>query len=262
MASDTSSGVQASQATPTARKWFHFRGRVLLVIPAAFLILAAIYVPRQIAQQRALVALKAMNVPVRTQPVPIPGIAQLFGEEYAQEITDVYMRNPDVSDEDMHIVAGLKSLQKLELAGSSVTSAGIENLKGLPNLYILHLADTQVTDEGLAYLPRFQNLGILSLDNTAISDDGLANVAKIPNLERLFLDGTGISDDGLAHLSESITLKELACVGTKITDAGLVHLKGLYNLEVLKVYNTAVTRAALEELHTVLPKCMIWEPDE
>jgi hypothetical protein len=173
---------------------------VLLVIPAALLILIGVYAPRQLAQRRALVALKAMNAPVRTQPFPIPGIGQLFGEEYAQEITDVYMRNPAVSDEDLHIVAGLKTLQKLELAGSSVTSAGIENLKGLPNLYTLHLADTQVTDEGLVHLPRFKNLGILSLNNTAISNSGLAHVAKIPNLERLYLDGTGISDEGLSQV--------------------------------------------------------------
>ena len=253
---------RTGDAIPRGPKWFHFRGRVLLVIPVALMVLAAIYVPRQVAQRRALVALKAINAPVRTQPLLVPGIAQLFGEEYAQEITDVYMRNPEVSDEDLHIVAGLRSLQKLELAGSNVTSAGIENLTGLLNLYTLHLADTKVTDEGLTHLARLRSLGILSLDNTPISDAGLMHVAKIPKLERLYLDGTGISDAGLAHLSGLVTLKELACVGTKITDAGLQHLRGLENLEVLKVYNTQVTRAALEELHTVLPKCMIWEPDE
>lgn len=257
--SEAQSNEQPSQTSP---KWFHFRGRVLLLIPVAVLVLAAIYVPRQLAQGRALVALKAKAIPVRTQPLSVPGVAQLFGEDYAQEITDVYMRNPEISDQDLHIVAGLPTLEKLELAGSSVTSAGIENLKSLPKLYTLHLADTQVTDEGLAHLPRFRSLGILSLDNTAITDAGLVSVAKIPMLERLSLDGTGITDAGLAHLSGLATLKELACVDTKITDEGLVHLEGLKNLEVLKVYNTKVTRAALEKLHVVLPNCMIWEPDE
>jgi hypothetical protein len=47
-----------------------------------------------------------------------------------------------------------------------------------------------------------------------------------------------------------------------MTDAGLEHLKGLKNLEVLKVYNTQVTRAGLEQLREVIPKVVIWEPDQ
>jgi len=254
--------VQTTDTASKSTKWFHFRGRVLLVIPAAFLVIAIVYAPRQMAQQRAITALKELNVPIRTQPLIVPGVAQLFGEDYAVEITDVYMRDPQVNDEHLPVLSGLRSLQKLELAGSNITSAGLENLTRLPNLYTLHLADTKVTDDGLESLTRFPNLGILSLNNTPISNDGLTQIGKLPKLEHLFLDGTEISDAGLAHLSKLETLKELSCVGTKITDAGLPHLYGLNNLEVLKVYNTEVTRPALEELHQVLPNCIVWEPDE
>jgi Leucine-rich repeat (LRR) protein len=257
-------GPTSNSPPPSASslKWFHFRGWILLLLPVAVLLLLAMYVPRQMQQARALAALKQLDVPIRTQPLPIPGIESWIGKEYAVEVIDVYMRDPRIQDADLHAIGGLRSLQKLELVGSQITSSGLANLKRLPNLYILHLANTPITDEGLVHLTQFPNLGILSLDQTAITDEGLRHVGTLPHLERLYLDGTKITDKGLEYLSAAEGLIELSCVGTPITDAGIQHLYGLKKLEVLKVYNTSVTREALEKLHTVLPQCMIWEPSE
>jgi Leucine-rich repeat (LRR) protein len=241
---------------------FHFRWRILLLIPLAVVILIAYFVPRQRAQHEAIVALKELNAALRTQPVLVPGIGALMGEEYAEEVTEVYLRSPDVKDEDLSVLAGINSLQKLELAGSPITSAGMVHLRGLTNLYTLHLADTNISDEGMHHLSRLRGLAILSLDNTQITDDGLVHLSGLPQLERLYLSGTAITDQGLAHLANITSLKELACVDTAMTDAGLEHLKGLKNLEVLKVYNTQVTRAGLEQLREVIPQVVIWEPDE
>ena len=95
----TTNVAATTPVSPTQRpaRWFHFRGRVLLVIPLAILVLALIYVPRQIAQHRALEALKQSKAVVRTQPIVVPGAAQLFGEEYAQEIVEVYLVEPQHS---------------------------------------------------------------------------------------------------------------------------------------------------------------------
>jgi hypothetical protein len=242
------------------QKWFHFRWRVLLVVPLAVALLAAYFIPRQRAQHQAIASLKEMNAQVRTQPVLVPGLRALMGDEYAEEIIEVYLRNPQLEDEQLSVLAGIKSLQKLELAGSSVTSAGLVHLRRLTNLYTLHLADTRVSDEGMKHLSGLRGLGILSLDNTSITDAGLAHLAQLPQLERFYLDGTAITDEGLAHISRLTTLKELSCANTQISDAGLEHLKKLKNLEVLKLFNTNVTQEGMEDLVEALPDCKFWFP--
>jgi hypothetical protein len=250
------------RCVPPRPQWFHLRWPVLLVIPGALLIVGAVYGPRQLAQRRALVALEKLGATVRTQPVPLPGVRQLLGDDYAQEIIEIYLRNPKLTDQDLEVLRGLKTLQKLELAGSSVSSQGLACLQGLSNLYTLHLADTKVGDEGLAYLAGLSNLGVLSLDNTAITDAGVSQFARMPQLERLLLSGTGVTDAGLSQLGKLTNLRELSLVGTKITDAGLVHLKGLTKMELLRLYNTKTTPEAMKELHAALPKCVIWVPSE
>ncbi len=261
------SGPATTEQTPAAEvtsrpKWFHFRARILLIIPAALLVVAAIYGPRQQKQRNALLALKEMKAQVRTEPLLLPGVGQVFGDEYAQEIVGVYIRNPDLKDTDLNAISGLRTLQKLELAGSKVSANGLKHLTGLPNLYILHLADTDVTDDGLVHLSELHNLGILSLDNTKITDAGLASLAPLKRLERLFMNGTNVTDDGIAHIGKLTSLKEFSCANTGLTDDCLKHLTGLKNLEVLKLYNTKITREALEDLRNELPNCAIWEPDE
>jgi Leucine-rich repeat (LRR) protein len=208
-------GGEVSPAATSAknrRSALYFRWRILLLIPLAVVILVAYFVPRQRAQHAAISALKAMDAPMRTQPVMIPGIDTLMGQEYAEEVTEVYLRSPDLKDDDLRIFKGINTLQKLELAGSPITSAGMVHLRGLTNLYTLHLADTKVSDEGMQHLAKLRGLAILSLDNTQITDDGLKPLSRLPRLERLYLSGTAITDDGLAHLANITSLKELACV--------------------------------------------------
>ena len=257
-AADTQSG-ERTPSKPT--KWFHFRWRVLLVIPLAILLLAAVYVPRQIAQREAITDLKKLNAIVRTQPIMLPWVQNLFGEEYSQEVVEVYMASPSYADQALEPLEKLSSLQKLELTGASVTSAGLVHLSRLSGLYTLHLSGTKVTDDGLQHVSGLRNLGILSLDNTQITDAGLVHLEALPNLERLFLDHTRITDKGLETIGKLRTLKELALTNTRITDAGVDHLKNLVNLELLKIYDTKVSKPKLMELDEALKNCVLWAPD-
>jgi Leucine Rich Repeat (LRR) protein len=243
-----------------ARKWYHLRWQVLLLIPLGLLIVAAFFVPRQIRQQRAIAALKQRNAVVRTQPVSLLGAELLVPSAYADEIVEVYWRDPALDDRQLSILEGLHSVEKLELSGSKVTSQGLVHLVGLSKLYMLHLDSTQVGDDGLVHLNRLGGLGVLSLDHTHVTDAGLAQLARLPHLERLYLNGTAITDVGLSHLAKLSKLKELSLVETQISDAGLVHLKGLKELEMLKVHDTRVTQQGMNELHAALPKCVIWVP--
>jgi Leucine-rich repeat (LRR) protein len=256
-ASEPNRQGQQPQAVP---KWYHLRWQVLLLVPLALLVLAGFYVPRQVRQQRAIAALKPLGAIVRTQPVALFGLEFVLPQAYADEIVEVYWRDPALEDPQLAVLDGLSTVEKLELSGSKITSQGLRHLAGLTKLYMLHLDGTQVGDDGLAHLARLHGLGVLSLDNTRVTDSGLVQLQRMPQLERLYLNGTLITDAGLAHLATLKNLKELSLVETQISDAGLTHLKGLKNLEMLKVHDTRVTQNGMNELHAALPKCVIWVP--
>lgn len=257
---ETSQSARENPRPLATRRWYHLRWQVLLLIPLALCVLAGIYVPRQIHQQRTIAALKSLGAVTRTQPVALFGLELVLPQDYAGEIVEVYWREPPPEDQQLAILRGLNSVEKLEISGSKVTSQGVKHLAGLTKLYMLHLDGTQVGDDGLASLVRLHDLSVLSLDNTRVTDAGLAQLQQMPQLERLYLNGTSITDAGLAHLAKLENLKELSLVETNVSDAGLVHLKGLKNLEMLKVHDTRVTQAGLNELHAALPKCVIWLP--
>ena len=61
---------------------------------------------------------------------------------------------PQVTDAGLKELAGLKSLQSLDLWGTQVTDAGLKELAGLQSLQTLYLAGTQVTDAGVAELQK------------------------------------------------------------------------------------------------------------
>lgn len=249
---DTTSAVATSGLA-----WFHFRWRTLLVIPLAIIILGVVFVPRQMAQRRALVGLKALGGIVRTEPLSLPGVRALFGEEYAQQILEIYLRGPKVIDEDLQLLRGLKGLQKLELTGASLTDAGLSELSGLTDLFILHLSETQVGDVGLESLQSLKSLGILSLNETQVTGRGMVHLQTLPALERLFLNDTAITDEGLEAIGRIQSLKELTLNRTQVTDAGLQHLESLSNLEILKLEETSVSDDAVKALRSALPGCYI-----
>jgi len=251
---------QPGRELPAGRKWYHLRWQVFLMIPLAVLVLCGIYVPRQMRQHRAIVALKQWGAVVRTQPVALFGLELLLPQAYADEIVEVYWRDPELDEERLAVLNGLSTVEKLELSGSRVTSEGLQHLTGLAKLYMLHLDGTQVGDDGLKHLSRLRSLGVLSLDKTRVTDAGLLQLARMPQLERLYLNGASITDAGLAHLAGLAGLKELSLVETQISDVGLAHLRGLKNLEMLKIHDTRVTQAGMNELHAALPNCVIWVP--
>jgi len=259
---ETQEHCRQNQPPPAGHKWYQLRWQVLLLIPFALALLAGFYVPRQLRQQRAIGTFKRLNVVVRTQPVALFGLELVLPQEYADEIVEIYWRDPALDEKELAVLAGLGTVEKLELSGSNVTSEGLRHLSGLSKLYMLHLDGTQVGDEGLAHLSRLRGLGVLSLDHSRVTDVGLAQLRRMPQLERVYLNGTPITDAGLEHLAGLNKLKELSLVETQISDAGLVHLKNLKNLEMLKVHNTRVTQAGMDELHAALPKCVIWLPSQ
>jgi hypothetical protein len=153
--------------------------------------------------------------------------------------------------------------RELDLEGSSVTDAGLDELKDFHDFYSLDLSRTKVSDAGLAKLADHAEIQFLHLRETSITDAGLEHLTMLPNLEGLDLEATGISDDGLQHLSKLAKLKSLNLKGTGIGNGGLTHLTKLSKLEELSLNGTKVRDAGPNELRalTALQKLDLRETD-
>lgn len=79
----------------------------------------------------------------------------------------------------------------------------LRSLKGLPNIRQVQLAGTEVTDADLQNLVPLQMLTGVGLDNTGISDAGLLQLSGLPYLEVVEHEGTAISDDAVKQVLKS-----------------------------------------------------------
>jgi hypothetical protein len=64
------------------------------------------------------------------------------------DVVVLQMANPDVTDQTIEALRGMKELQELDLNGTQITDAGLNVLKDLPALSALRLARTNITDQG------------------------------------------------------------------------------------------------------------------
>ncbi len=58
------------------------------------------------------------------------------------------MANPDVTDETLRFITGMKDLKELDLNDTQVTDAGLKILAGMPKLETVRLSGTPITEEG------------------------------------------------------------------------------------------------------------------
>lgn len=176
------------------------------------------------------------------------------------------------SDSSLRQLQGIRGLQLLQIEGSAITDAGLENLRK-QNLAELLLSDCpQITDTGLAHLAdmnkmlhlrlsgtairgtgfaqlaSLKDLRALDLHDTQVDDAALVHVKKFPHLRRLDLSCTRVQGEGLAQLKGLSRLAELNLDGTTLSDEELHYLDGLDHVVVLSLKGTRVTEAGLERL--------------
>lgn len=118
-------------------------------------------------------------------------------------VYSVKLRGTHVTDAELEHIKGLPQLQSLDLWGTQVTDAGLEEqLKGLKQLRRLGLAFAKVTDAGLERLKGLAQLGRLDLRGTQVTDAGLKHLRGLTQLRTLRLSQTQVSDEGPASLLE------------------------------------------------------------
>ena len=133
-------------------------------------------------------------------------------------------------------LGGLVGLRTLNLAGTSITDAGLAHLKDATGLRYFHLSDCEkVGDAGLAGLKGLKQLEFLSLSGQPrVTDAGLAHLTELTKLKDLHLDQTRITGAGLAHLGKMKELRLLSLSGCPVGD-DIADLKGLTQLKTLNL---------------------------
>ncbi len=106
----------------------------------------------------------------------------------------------DIGDEHLDYIARLTRLERLYLARTAVSDAGLRHLSGLANLRYLSLAGTGITDAGLTHLRSLGKLEMLELCETAVSDAGIVELNRLKKLGNLYLYKTRVTKKGLEQL--------------------------------------------------------------
>jgi len=84
----------------------------------------------------------------------------------------VAIEGPLINDTALACVLGLPGLEKLDLAFSNVTDAGVEHVNRLRNLRSLRLEGTDVSDASIPLLSKLQSLKVLNVEHTRITKSG------------------------------------------------------------------------------------------
>lgn len=168
--------------------------------------------------------------------------------------------NPKLSNAGFAALGAVKTLRRLDLAGTSVALGG--ELRGFDTLARLDLSGAPVADAGVKSLAALKDLVELNLSQTNVTGPGLADLATLPKLAVLRLTGAPITDAGAAGLAPLVRLQELdldnilaeAKSGAPparplaITDAALVEVGKCKSLRRLSLARTAITGAGLAHL--------------
>jgi hypothetical protein len=136
--------------------------------------------------------------------------------------------NMQASDECLGVCRRLKRLEEILMwDASTVTDAGVAELRELPGLRYIHLSNAYITDGALQHFGTMRQLEGLSLQGNDFTDAGLSHLKKLTKLRSLWVDlgDTCITDAGLAHLHTLKSLQVLAVQKTEVTDGGIAELR-------------------------------------
>jgi hypothetical protein len=185
-----------------AAAWIVLATMVLAVVAAGLRIGVPIWrqqvASREIERLRGQIEVRN-DGPLWLQELMGPKDAQIFNV-----ITRVRLGGTDFGDDDMGVLSGLATVERLVLYNTRVTDSGLVHVRGLRNLKGLYLHGTRVTDAGLTPLKALPQLRVLDLAMTGITDTGLAEIREIRSLERLYLEGTQVTAVGIAELQRAL----------------------------------------------------------
>lgn len=112
------------------------------------------------------------------------------------------LENCRITDEGLKYLAGADSLVELRLRNATISGKGLRNLRlrEKVNLKILDLAGTRVGDAGLDNLPEPSQLFLLDLSFSQITDHAVPTLARLPKGACVYVTDTFVTQNGYNEL--------------------------------------------------------------
>lgn len=177
--------------------------------------------------------------------------------EAPRPIARVQLAGERFGDQHLKLLKHIPMLDSLLISNTSVTDAGLSELKALRRLNTLTIngpiAHSRLTDSGVKQLSDISTLTQLYLSEVRVTDEGMTSVAKLHNLEKLSIRAAEVTDACIKHISTLQKLKVLAVGGLGITDEGMRTISELPALEDLGVSESSISDHGLD-LFRRLPK--------
>lgn len=168
-------------------------------------------------------------------------------------ITEVTFRDQPITDAIATEIGKLKSVTKLSLYESEMTSVGWGALGALTSVQHFDLRNCSVDNAQLRTaaknMTRLRSLRLNGLNGkTTVDDDGLVFLKDCPELKVLAVDYLWVSVDTLALLPNPDGLLELYAAKTLADDETLGLIKDWKSLKKLRVANTSISDNGLADI--------------
>lgn len=105
-----------------------------------------------------------------------------------------------VSDKAATVIAGISSLEIVNLPSSQLSDEGLIEIAQLPNLELLRIGSPHVSDRSIEAISKSKSIRYLHLIDTPISDAAVNLIAQMEQLESFYADGTPLSDQAISQL--------------------------------------------------------------
>jgi hypothetical protein len=143
----------------------------------------------------------------------IPGLAVPMCKYRWGSLVTVYIEGREFDNHWMPTLAGLRSLEELQLAYTGVSDEGMAAVKDLHRLKSLWLYDDKMGDGAVFHLAGLSNLELLSLRLNSISGDALRRLGELRSLTRLTLDIDKINATAVDELRTKLPDCDVVVVG-------------------------------------------------
>jgi len=132
---------------------------------------------------------------------------------------------PRITGKVLHALAGVKTIESLDLQDAQLQSGDLALLASWPKLGSLGLPNV-IDDETVKHLQACRKLSSLTLGNREITAAELRRLAAWKSLRKLVLSCATLSGEGLEALSALETVESIELIDCGLTDEHLKHLRG------------------------------------
>lgn len=196
---------------------------------------------------------RTTSVKLSNSSVTGPGLANLIH----LPLKSLSLNGSPITDRALEDIGHMDNLEILDLRKTSITDAGLNNLRGLTALKELDISEDAVGKRACLMIKHWPNLTVLKMDKTNIdSTDAYADIAGSSSLRTVSLNDCTLRNSDLAALRTS-KIENLSIDGTAIDDQGLSQIPSMTSLKVLSIKRCKVTPESLQTLKSKRPDLLV-----